>query len=334
MSVNTFLSPDSISFESKAPNRTLITLEPFERGFGHTLGNALRRILLSSLVGCAVVEAKIEGVLHEYAALEGVQEDMLDILLNLRGAAFIIHGNQDEVVLELKKHGIGPVCLDDIDLPPDVELVNPQYIIANLSKARDFNMILKVARGRGERVASVRSDDTQSIDVGSFHLDAVFNPVQRVSYTVEAKLGKLGKLDRLIIDLETNGTILPEVAIHQAAAILKEQLSVFLELKRPDNSLTTEQPAPIDPLYWNSIDTLLLSPRTRNCLEAEGIHFVGDLVIQTEEKLLHIPSLGKKSLGEIKKALGSHLLSLGTECAGWPPPDLVYPTVESMTESS
>jgi DNA-directed RNA polymerase subunit alpha len=327
MSINTFLTPSSISFESKTANRTLITFAPLERGFGHTLGNVLRRVLLSSIAGCAIVEVKIEGVLHEYAALEGVQEDVLDILLNLRNAAFIIHGETEAVWLELKKQGVGPVRLGDITLPSDVALINPDYVIANLSQPRDFNMALKLMRGRGEKSATVGANrEEENIDVGTLHLDAVFNPVQRVSYTVE---DKLGGLDRLIIDLETNGTITPETAIQQAALILQRQLDVFLQLKSQDQLPSKE--IVFNPRFFDLLKVLELTPRSINCLNAIGIYFIGDLVTKTEDELLHTPNLGKKSLSEIKKALVPYELSLGMGSAGWPPPNLKYPNAENMT---
>lgn len=329
MRVSAFLVPQSVSFESKSQYRTVIILEPFERGFGHTIGNAFRRVLLSSLTGCAITEVKIEGALHEYAVLEGVQEDVLDILLNLRGLAFTLQGDRDEIFLELKKSGSGPVCAGDIELPHDIKIVNPDHVIANVTQAREFNMVLKLERGRGEQGAASHKDQEEGVDVGTLYLDAVFNPVRRVSYTVDRD--KLDKSDQLIIDLETNGAITPEAAIRQAALILREQLNMFLKLKRPDDPVSEAHITPIDPFFIRPISDLGLSHRAANCLKAEGMYYIGDLVTKTEAKLLETPSLGKKSLEEIKEALKPHTLMLGVECSGWPPPDLVYPDVENET---
>lgn len=335
MSVNTFLVPDSISVEQKSKNRTLITLEPLQKGFGHTLGNALRRILLSSLTGCAVIEARIEGVLHEYATLEGIQEDVLDILLNLREAAFILKGDRDEVLLRLEKNTVGPITLGDIELPHDVEVINPEYIIAHLTQARSFNMEIKVQRGQGERLAApieanenLEHAPSVDRDVNTLYLNAIFNPVKRVNYSVDrARVGERTDLDKLVIDLETNGTINPEAALREAAFILKQPLGAILELRHPDEQVTNIDTS-VDPILLEPMDKLALSARAMNCLKAEKIHFIGDLITKTEEELLLTPNLGKRSLKEIVTALESYSLSLGTEIPNWPPLGLEYPEDE------
>jgi DNA-directed RNA polymerase subunit alpha len=327
MSEPILMAPRTFSLEATGPNRTLITLEPFERGFGHTVGNALRRTLLSSLSGCAVVEANIEGIMHEYATLEGIQEDVLDILLNLRGAAFILYG-RDEVTLELHKSSIGPVYTGDVKLPHDVEVVNPKHVIAHLTQARDFKMTLKVIRGRGYQTSS--QYETQGI--GILRLDAMFNPVQRVHYTVEsARVGQRTDLDRLVIDLETNGTIDPECAIREAAQIFQRQMALFLEPKQKGEQMpiVEEDTTPVNTLLLCSVSVLDLPQRATNCLRAENLHFVGDLVKTTEAQLLRTPNLGKKSLGEIKQALQLHNLHLGMSVRNWPPPGLKYPYLDS-----
>jgi DNA-directed RNA polymerase subunit alpha len=339
MSVDTFLVPSSIAVNPKSKYRTLITLEPLQKGFGHTLGNALRRILLSSVPGCAVVEAKIEGVLHEYDTLEGVKEDVLDILLNLKEAAFSLKGSRDRVTLELQKTGVGPVTLGDIELPHDVELINPEHVIAHLTQDRSFNMTLTVMRGQGDRLGGPLEETTdlidenipqeKSADINTLYLNAIFNPVKRVNYSVErARVGERTDLDKLVIDLETNGTTNPESVIRNAAFILKQPLDAILELKHPDEVVDTVENE-VDPILLNSVDTLALSARAANCLKAENIYFIGDLITKTEEELLLTPNLGKRSLKEITTALESNSLALGTEIPNWPPTGLVYPEHDS-----
>lgn len=336
MSVDTFLVPSSIAVEPKSKYRTLITLEPLQKGFGHTLGNALRRILLSSVQGCAVVEAKIDDVLHEYDTLEGVQEDVLNILLNLKEAAFALIGERDRVTLELNKTGIGPVTLGDIELPHDVELVNPEHVVAHLTQDRSFKMVITVMRGQGDRLAAPLQEANElltedgmvqenSADINTLYLNAIFNPVKRVNYSVErARVGERTDLDKLVIDLETNGTTNPEAVIRNAAFILKQPLDAILELKHPDETPTAPD-VEVDPVLLNPMDTLALSARAANCLKAENIYFIGDLITKTEEELLLTPNLGKRSLKEIVTALEANSLALGTTVPHWPPPGLVYP---------
>lgn len=317
--VNKFLIPRNIQVDAHNLYRAKVTLEPLERGFGHTLGNALRRILLSSMPGCAVIEAKIQGALHEYSSLEGVQEDVIEILLNLKDIAFMLHG-RDEITLELYKKGPGPVCAGDITIAHDVEIVNPEHVIANLTQQGELKMTLKVARGRGYQPAAIRTADNFEREAGVLQVDASFSPVRRVSYTVEnARVEQRTDLDKLIIDLETNGTLEPEAAIRRAATILQEQLSVFVELKREDQQQSTAEMSDINPILLRPVDELELTVRAANCLKAESIFYIGDLVQKTESELLKTPNLGKKSLGEIKDVLASHSLSLGMSVPSWPP---------------
>jgi DNA-directed RNA polymerase subunit alpha len=312
--VKKFLTPQTIEVQSVSPNRALITLQPFEAGFGHTLGNALRRILLSSMPGCAVIEAKIEGVLHEYSSLEGVQEDIIDILLNLKGVAFQMHG-KEEVTLELNKNAVGPIRAGDITLPHDVEVKNPDFVIAHLTKPKEFKMTLKVARGRGYQLASLRKADDEFVsEVGALQLDARFNPILRATYLVEnARVEQRTDLDKLVIDLETNGTIEPEEAIRRAATIIQEQLHTFLELKHEIEDEVVEDLVDINPMLLLPVDELELTVRAANCLKAEHIYRISDLVTKTESELLSTPNLGKVSLWEIKTALQKRGLSLGMD---------------------
>lgn len=317
-SVNEFLTPRHIDVQAVSQTRAKITLEPLERGFGHTLGNALRRILLSSMPGCAVVEAEIDGVLHEYSAIEGVQEDVIEILLNLKGLAIKLHG-RDEVTLSLSKKGQGPVLASDIQVDHDVEIVNGEHVIAHLADNGSLNMRLKIARGRGYEPADARqSEEDETRAIGRLQLDASFSPVRRVAYVVEnARVEQRTNLDKLVLDLETNGTLDPEEAIRRAATILQQQLAAFVDLKGDSEPVVVEQEDEIDPILLRPVDDLELTVRSANCLKAENIYYIGDLIQRTEVELLKTPNLGKKSLTEIKDVLASRGLSLGMRLDNW-----------------
>ena len=323
-SATDFLKPRLVDVQIVNDLRAKITLEPLERGFGHTLGNALRRILLSSIPGCAVTEVEIQNVLHEYTTVEGVQEDVIDILLNLKGLAIRMHG-RSEATLTLRKKGPGQLLAKDIELPHDVEIINPDHIIANLTEAGELNMTLKVERGRGYQPASNRMVVTEetSRPIGKLLLDASFSPVNRVAYVVDtARVEQRTDLDKLIIELETNGSIDPEEAIRRAATILKDQLSIFVDLESTIEEEPAPQEAEIDPILLRPVDDLELTVRSANCLKAENIYYIGDLIQRTEVELLKTPNLGKKSLTEIKDVLATHGLSLGMRLENWPPPGL------------
>ena len=322
-SVSDFLKPTRVNVQSVSANHAKVSLEPMERGFGHTLGNALRRILLSSMPGSAVVEAEIEGVLHEYTTIEGVQEDVIDVLLNLKDLAIRMHA-REEAELTLKKKGPGPVLASDIALDHDVEIVNPDHVIANLTKSGELNMLLKVARGRGYQPATVRESSAgEDRPIGILQLDASFSPIRRVAYSVErARVEQRTDLDRLVIDLETNGAIDPEEAIRRAANILREQLSIFVDLEGKQESGETRKEIEVDPILLRPVDDLELTVRSANCLKAENIYLIGDLIQKTEVELLKTPNLGKKSLTEIKDVLATRGLSLGMRLENWPPAGL------------
>lgn len=325
-SVAEFLKPRLVDVQQMGGTRAKVTLEPLERGFGHTLGNALRRILLSSMPGCAAVEVEIDGVLHEYTSIEGVQEDVIEILLNLKGLAVIMHG-RPEAWVTIKKKGPGVVLARDIEVPHDVEIVNPDHVIANLTQATELNMRLKLSRGRGYQPSSNRPlIEQQDRPIGRLQLDASFSPVARVAYVVEsARVEQRTDLDKLVIDIETNGTIGAEEAIRRAATILQEQLSVFVDLENREASGVAVPRAEIDPVLLRPVDDLELTVRSANCLKAENIYYIGDLIQRTEVELLKTPNLGKKSLTEIKDVLASHGLSLGMRLENWPPPGLSRP---------
>jgi DNA-directed RNA polymerase subunit alpha len=322
-SVNEFLSPRHIDVQEISQTRAKVVLEPLERGFGHTLGNALRRILLSSMPGCAVTEVEIDGVLHEYSTIEGVQEDVIEILLNLKGVAVTLHNN-DEAVLTINKSGPGAVTAGDIQVNQDVEIANPEHVIANLTSG-SLNMRLTVTRGRGYVPADARiSDEDETRAIGRLQLDASYSPVLRVSYAVEsARVEQRTDLDKLVIDIESNGTIDPEECIRRAATILQQQLAVFVDLEDAGEQAKAEPAEPeIDPVLLRPVDDLELTVRSANCLKAEQIYYIGDLIQRTEVELLKTPNLGKKSLTEIKDVLASKGLSLGMRLENWPPASL------------
>lgn len=317
-----FLTPRNIQVRNIGPMHSHIVLEPFERGFGHTLGNALRRILLSSMPGAAITEVEIAGVKHEYSTLEGVREDVIDILLNLKGVAIKMHARK-EVTLTLNKKGEGVVTAGDIQTEHDVEIVNPEHVIAHLTKNGELKMTLKIMVGRGYLTAGSRANEEGTRPVGRLHLDASFSPVRRVAYQVEnARVEKRTDLDKLIIDLETNGTLDPEEAIRRAATILQYQLSSFVELRYEEPAAIEEKAQSIDPLLLRPVDDLELTVRAANCLKAENIYYIGDLVSRSENDLLKTPNLGKKSLMEIKNVLSSRGLSLGMKLDNWPPANM------------
>jgi DNA-directed RNA polymerase subunit alpha len=321
-SVTDFLTPRHIDVQEVNATRARVTLEPLERGFGHTLGNTLRRILLSSMPGCAITEVQIDGVLHEYGTIEGVQEDVIDILLNLKGVAVILH-NQDEAVITLSKEGTGPVTAADFQLSQDVEIANPDHLICTLNEKGAIRLEAKVTRGRGYVPVDAVEDDEDSRPIGVLRLDATYSPMRRVAYSVEsARVEQRTDLDKLVLDIETNGTIDPEEAIRRAATILQQQLAVFVDLESESEPAAEEQEDEIDPILIRPVDDLELTVRSANCLKAENIYYIGDLIQRTEVELLKTPNLGKKSLTEIKDVLASRGLSLGMRLENWPPPSL------------
>ncbi|MEO6145599.1 MAG: DNA-directed RNA polymerase subunit alpha [Sulfuriferula sp.] len=319
------LKPRIIDVETVSPLRARVIMEPFERGYGHTLGNALRRILLSSMPGAAPTEVSISGVLHEYSILEGVQEDVVDILLNLKGIALKLN-DRSEVTLKLKKSSEGAVTAGDIEVGHDVEILNPDHVIAHLTKGGKLDMEIKVELGRGYQPVSVRSqpDDTQTL--GAIKLDASFSPVRRVAYAVEsARVEQRTDLDKLVLDVETNGTIEPEEAVRYAARILVDQLALFADLKGTPVAAELPKVAQVDPMLLRPVDDLELTVRSANCLKAENIYYIGDLIQRSETELLKTPNLGRKSLNEIKDVLASKSLSLGMKLENWPPAGLEKP---------
>jgi DNA-directed RNA polymerase subunit alpha len=322
MQTSGFLKPRIVDVQAIAPNHAKVVMEPFERGYGHTLGNALRRVLLSSMPGFAATEVQITGVLHEYSTIEGVQEDVVDILLNLKGVVLKLHQGE-EALLSLKKKGEGPVTAADIEVTHDVEIVNPEHVIAHLSPGGRLEMTMKVEKGRGYIPGNMRVIPEESKGIGKIILDASFSPVRRVSYAVEsARVEQRTDLDKLIIDIETNGVIEPEEAIRYAARVLVDQLSVFAALEGTAPAIEEKKAPQVDPILLRPVDDLELTVRSANCLKAENIYYIGDLIQRTETELLKTPNLGRKSLNEIKEVLASRGLTLGMKLENWPPAGL------------
>jgi len=319
---SSFLKPRIIDVRSTGAGQAKVTMEPFERGYGHTLGNALRRVLLSSMPGFAPTEVKIAGVLHEYSAIDGVQEDVVDILLNLKGVVLKLH-NRDEAVLNLKKEGEGEVRASDIESSHDVEIVNPDHVIAHLAPGGKLDMQIKVEGGTGYVPANLRENSQENRSIGSLLLDASFSPVRRVSYAVEsARVEQRTDLDKLVVDIETNGVVEPEEAIRYAARILMEQLASFADLKGTPAPVEAPKTPQVDPILLRPVDDLELTVRSANCLKAENIYYIGDLIQRTETELLKTPNLGRKSLNEIKEVLAARGLTLGMKLENWPPSGL------------
>jgi DNA-directed RNA polymerase subunit alpha len=324
--INEMLTPKVLKVQAESAYKARIVLEPLERGFGHTLGNALRRILLSSMPGSAITETTIEGVLHEYSTIEGVQEDVVDILLNLKLVSIkMTVGSEGNI--SISKQGPCKVTAADIELSHGMELVNPDLVIANLNEKGKLNMSMKVERGIGFRSTDSflhhYEDEVESKSVGKLKVDNSFSPVKKVAYFVDsARVENRTDLDKLTIEIETNGTIDAEEAIRVCASILQRQLHSFVDMKFEESRADKKERNDFDPVLLRSVDDLELTVRSANCLKAENIHYIGDLVQRTENELLKTPNLGKKSLTEIKDVLASRSLSLGMKLENWPPASL------------
>jgi|TARA_B110000014_G_C20126106_1_gene600048 DNA-directed RNA polymerase subunit alpha len=314
--IKDFLTPTEIVVEELGANRSKIILEPLEQGFGHTLGNALRRIMLSSMPGSAITEVNIDGVLHEYSTIEGVQEDVMNILLNLKEVSVRLFDTNDAEI-RLNKKGEGAITAGDFEVPSGVEIVDPTQHIAHLNSSGEISLVANVKKGRGFELASNIDEDEK---VGGLKIDALFSPINKVTYTVEnARVEQRTDLDKLIVDIETNGTLDPEEVLKISATILQHQLTAFAELGALEFVAEEPEQDPIDPVMLRPVDELELTVRSANCLKAENIHYIGDLVTRAESDLLRTPNLGKKSLNEIKEVLLARGLSLGLVLENWPP---------------
>ncbi len=317
--IEQLLTPRFVDVNTEGGTRSKVVIEPLERGFGYTLGNALRRILLSCIPGAAITEVKIDGVLHEYSSIEGVQEDVIDILLNLKGVA-IKKEFDESVTLVLSSDSEGVLTAGHIQTVQDVEIVNPDHVIAHLSKGTKFHAELTVRSGRGYQVSEARKSETEDKEIGLMHLDATYSPVLKVSYSVDdARVEQRTDLDKLTLNIETNGTIDPEDAIRKAATALSQQIQVFVNLEEIAAVALEEKEPEVDPVLLRPVDELELTVRSANCLKAESIYYIGDLVLRSEVELMKTPNLGKKSLTEIKDVLAQRGLSLGMQLQNWPP---------------
>ncbi len=318
-----FLKPKLVNIENVSKTYSRLVLEPLEKGFGYTLGNALRRILLSSISGYAVTEVEIDGVLHEYSVKDGLLEDIIEVLLNLKKLSIKFNGDIEEAVLFLNKSGIGPVLASDLTCDYDFDLVNPNHIICHLThKNASINMRIYIKLGIGYVPAASRIKEFKEINdtlkVGRLFIDALYSPIERISYKIEStRVKQRVDLDKLIIDVYTNGTIKPEFAIKEAATILVNQLSSFINLNNKNIEKVKKDKLSFDPILLSLVDDLELTVRSANCLKAESIHYIGDLVQKTEIELLKTPNLGKKSLSEIKDILLSKGLTLGMKIKNW-----------------
>ena len=324
--INEMLTPKVLKIQADTPNHSRIVLEPLERGFGHTLGNALRRILISSMPGCVITEVTIDGVLHEYSTIEGVQEDVVNILLNLKDVAIRMTVGS-EAMLTISKQGPCQITAADIQVTHGVEILNPDLVIANLNENGKVNMTLKVEKGIGfhstDNVVSMFDEEIQQKSVGVLKIDNTFSPVKKVAYYVDnARVENRTDLDKLTIELQTNGTIDPEEAIRISASILQRQLHSFVDMKFEESRSDNKERNDFDPVLLRPVDDLELTVRSANCLKAENIYYIGDLVQKSENELLKTPNLGKKSLTEIKDVLASRSLSLGMKLENWPPENL------------
>jgi len=316
-SVIDLLVPTEIQVDDISPTLSKVTLEPLERGFGHTLGNALRRILLSSMPGAAVTDVVIDGIAHEYSTIEGVREDVIDILLNIKDMPVkVIESDTAEIVLDVT--GPCDVLASSFEVPGNVELVDQDFHVASIIDKVNLKMTLTVKTGRGYEPADLRDDEDRV--VGGLKVDASYSPVKRVSYNVDnARFEKRTDLDKLLIELETDGTLDPKMAIEHAATIFQQQLSAFVDLDAIAEQEAKKDQNDFDPLLLRSIEELELTVRSTNCLKAESIFLIGDLIHRSEFDLLKTPNLGKKSLNEIKDVLASKNLSLGMTVENWPP---------------
>jgi DNA-directed RNA polymerase subunit alpha len=305
------------------PNRmATIVAEPLERGFGLTLGNALRRILLSSLQGAAVTAIQIEGVLHEFSSVPGVREDVTDIVLNMKGIALKMHVEGPKHVT-LKVTGPGEVTAGQIDTGADIEVMNPDLVICHLDKGAKLSMELVVDNGKGYVAAT--SNKQEDSPIGLIPIDAVFSPVRKVSYKIEnSRVGQVTDHDKLAIDVLTNGALTPDDAVALAARILQDQLQLFINFDEPDQKSDAEKKddLPFNRNLLRKVDELELSVRSANCLKNDNIIYIGDLVQKSEADMLRTPNFGRKSLNEIKEVLSQMGLHLGMEIAAWPPENI------------
>lgn len=318
------IKPEKLQIQKDSENHRLITIvaEPLERGFGMTLGNALRRVLLSSLQGAAITALNIDGVLHEFSSIPGVREDVTDIVLNVKEIALRAE-DEGQKRLMLRKQGPGIVTAGDISVTGDIEVLNPDHVICTLDDGAELRVEFTVNSGKGYVSADRnRADDAP---IGLIPIDSIYSPVKRVSYRVEnTREGQVLDYDKLILTVETNGAVKAEDAIAFAARILQDQLNIFINFDEPkqEASAPVVQDLPFNPALLKKVEELELSVRSANCLKNDNITYIGDLIMKTEAEMLRTPNFGRKSLNEIKEALAQMGLHLGMDVPGWPPEDI------------
>lgn len=317
------IKPNKVTFQAHgSPNKVTLVAEPLERGYGLTLGNALRRVLLSSLRGAAVSAVQIDGVLHEFSSIPGVREDVMDIILNIKEIAVRMEGDGSKRLV-LRKEGPCTVTAADIQTVNDVEILNPDHVICSLDEGAEIRMEFTVGNGKGYVPAEQnRGEDAV---IGLIPVDSLYSPVRKVSYKVEnTREGQVLDYDKLILTVETNGAVSGEDAVAFAARILQDQLSVFVNFEEPQKDIPHEQVSELsfNPALLKKVDELELSVRSANCLKNDNIVYIGDLIQKTEAEMLRTPNFGRKSLNEIKEVLASMGLHLGMEIPAWPPENI------------
>ncbi|WP_254454167.1 DNA-directed RNA polymerase subunit alpha [Siccirubricoccus sp. G192] len=318
------IRPEKLGVEAGAdPDRTAtIVAEPLERGFGMTLGNALRRVLLSSLQGAAVMALHIDGVLHEFSSIQGVREDVTDLVLNVKQLAIRMQGEGPKR-LQLTATGPGEVTAGQIQTTGDIEIANPDLVICTLDDGAKLSMELTVGTGKGYVPAA--QNRPEDAPIGLIPVDAIYSPVRRVAYRVEpTRVGQVTDYDKLVLTVETDGTVAPEDAVALAARILQDQLQLFINFDEPRERKVEEErdDLPFNRNLLRKVDELELSVRSANCLKNDNIVYIGDLVQKTEQEMLRTPNFGRKSLNEIKEVLSSMGLGLGMTVTGWPPENI------------
>jgi DNA-directed RNA polymerase subunit alpha len=318
------IRPSKIDIQSGKDKKRMATVvaEPLERGFGTTLGNALRRILLSSLQGAAVTSVQIDGVLHEFSSIAGVREDVTDMIMNIKEIAFAMHAEGPKR-LTLKKEGPGVVRAGDIQQSADVQILNPDHVICTLDQGAELRMEFTINNGKGY----VPADRNRAEDapIGLIPVDSIYSPVRRVSYRVEnTREGQILDYDKLIMTVETNGAVSPEDAVAYAARILQDQIAVFINFSEPSAAVVEEvrSELPFNAALLKKVDELELSVRSANCLKNDNIVYIGDLIQKSEAEMLRTPNFGRKSLNEIKEVLAQMGLHLGMEVTNWPPENI------------
>jgi DNA-directed RNA polymerase subunit alpha len=316
------IKPNKVEFTSSGRTKVTLVAEPLERGFGLTLGNALRRVLLSSLRGAAVTAVQIDGVLHEFSSIPGVREDVTDIVLNIKEIAIKMDGD-DSKRMVVRKQGPGSVTAGDIQTVGDIEILNPDHVICTLDEGAEIRMEFTVNNGKGY----VPADRNRAEDapIGLIPVDSLYSPVKKVSYKVEnTREGQVLDYDKLIMSIETDGSVTGEDAVAFAARILQDQLGVFVNFDEPQKDVEEEAVTELafNPALLKKVDELELSVRSANCLKNDNIVYIGDLIQKTEAEMLRTPNFGRKSLNEIKEVLASMGLHLGMEVPAWPPENI------------